>query len=88
VVKRGANWINKHSNIEHFKLVSTFSRIGNEHGGTCIHVRKYVQTKEQNCLQELCKEKDFEMSVAELLVLDYEIVLVGNNNNNNNISAF
>jgi hypothetical protein len=38
-----------------------------------MYVKEYVQTKEQNYLQELCKEKDFEVSTVELL--DYKIVL-------------
>jgi hypothetical protein len=45
------------TNIDHFKLVSAFRRISNEHGGSCIYVKEYVQTKERNCLQELCIEK-------------------------------
>jgi hypothetical protein len=54
-------------NIDHFKLGSCFSTISNEHGGSCIYIKEYVQTKEQNCLKELCKEKYFKMSIAELL---------------------
>jgi hypothetical protein len=61
-------------NIDHSKLVSTFSRISSEHGGSGIYVKEYVQTKVQNCLKELCKEKDFEISIVELF--DYNIVLV------------
>jgi hypothetical protein len=45
------------TNIEHFNLVSNFSKISNEHGGSCTYVKEYVKTKEQNCLQEFCKEK-------------------------------
>jgi hypothetical protein len=41
-----------------------------ERGGSCIYVRDRVQTKEQNCVQELCKDKDFEMSIVELV--DYK----------------
>jgi hypothetical protein len=55
------------TNINHFKLASNFSRIGDGHGGSCIYVRKYLQTKEVGCLQRLSKEKDFEMSVVELV---------------------
>jgi hypothetical protein len=55
---------------QHVKLVSTFGGISVEQGGSCI----YVETKEQNYLQELCKEKEFETSIGELL--DYRIVLV------------
>jgi exonuclease III len=61
-------------NINNFKFVSTFSRISSEHGGSCIFVKEHIQTKEQNYLEELCKRKDFEMSIVELL--DYNIVLV------------
>jgi exonuclease III len=60
-------------NIESFKLVSNFSRIRNEHGGSCIYVKEYLQTKELNYLQKLGKEKVFKMSVAELL--NYKVVV-------------
>jgi hypothetical protein len=62
------------TNIEHFELVSKFSRIRNERGGSCIYVGDRVQTKEQNCVQEFCKKKDFEMSIMEFV--DYKLVLV------------
>lgn len=39
-----------------------------------IYMKKNVQTKEQNWLQELFKERDIEMSIVELL--DYKIVIV------------
>jgi hypothetical protein len=39
-----------------------------------MYVKEYVQTKEQNCLQEICKAKYSEMSIVESL--DYKIVLV------------
>jgi CRISPR/Cas system CMR subunit Cmr6 (Cas7 group RAMP superfamily) len=39
-----------------------------------VHTKEYVQTKEENCLKESFKEKDFEMSVVELL--DCNILLV------------
>jgi hypothetical protein len=45
------------TNTEHFKLVSNFSRIRNEHGVSCIYVKEYVQTKEQNCLQDYVRNK-------------------------------
>jgi hypothetical protein len=32
--------------IEHFKVVSNFSRISNEKGVSCMYVKDYVQTKE------------------------------------------
>jgi hypothetical protein len=39
-----------------------------------MYVKWYVQSKEQNCLQLLHKENNFEMSIVELL--DYKIALV------------
>jgi hypothetical protein len=47
------------TNIDHFKLVSKFSRIRKEGGGSCIFVKDRVQTKELDSMQGLCKEKDF-----------------------------
>jgi hypothetical protein len=47
----------KEEHIGHFKSVSTSSKISSERGGLCIYVKEYVQTKEQNCLKELCKER-------------------------------
>jgi hypothetical protein len=61
-------------NIDHFKLASICSRISSGHGGSCIYVKEGIQTKEQNCLKELCKEKYVEMSIVELL--DFNIVFV------------
>jgi hypothetical protein len=51
--------------IDHFKLVSTFSRISGAHGGSCVCVKEHVQTKEQNCLTELGISKKTEMSIIE-----------------------
>jgi exonuclease III len=51
-----------------------YSRIRKEGGGSCIFVKDRVQTKELNSMQGLCKEKDFEMSILELV--DLKIVLV------------
>jgi hypothetical protein len=64
----------KFLNIDQFKLVSKFCRNNTEHGGSCIYVRQYLQIKEVNCFQETNREKDFEMTVVELL--DYKIVIV------------
>jgi hypothetical protein len=55
------------TNIEHFNLVSKFSRIRNEQGGSCIYVKEHVQTIELNYFQKLGKEKDLEVSAVELL---------------------
>jgi hypothetical protein len=46
----------------------------NGQGGSCIYVRKYLQTKKVDCVQGLSKEKDFELSVVELV--DYKFILV------------
>jgi hypothetical protein len=56
------------TNVDHFDVLSTFSIISNGHGGSNIYIYIYIyikeriQTKEQNCLQKLYKEKDFGMS--------------------------
>jgi exonuclease III len=55
------------TNIEHFNLVSKFSRIRNEHGGSCTYVKEHVQTIELNYFEKLGKETDFEVSAVELL---------------------
>jgi type III secretory pathway component EscR len=57
----------KLSYIDHFKLVSNFSKISSELEGSRIYVRKYLQNTEVNYFQRISKEKDFEMTVTELL---------------------
>jgi len=57
----------KLSNIDHFKIGSNFSKISSEHEGSCIYVRKYLKNTEVNYFQGISKEKDFEMTVTELL---------------------
>jgi hypothetical protein len=64
----------KFSDIDHFKLVSNFSKINSEHEGSCIYVRKYLQTTEVNYFQGISKEKDFEIIVLELL--EYKFIAV------------
>jgi exonuclease III len=64
----------KLTNISHFDLVSNFSRIRNGRRGPCIYVREYLQTKKVNCVQGLSKEKEFELSIVELV--DYKFILV------------
>jgi hypothetical protein len=51
----------KLSNIDQFKLLSNFNRNNTAHGGSCIYVRKYLQTKEVNYFKGINKGKDFEM---------------------------
>ena len=60
--------------IEQYKLVSHFSRKKYNHGGSCIYVKKSICTKEVSCLQGISVEKDFEMSMTE--VVDYGHIIV------------
>lgn len=71
LVKEGANGL---SNVNNFKLVSSYSRISSKHGGSCICVSKYLQTEEVNCFQVISKEQDFKMPVVELL--DSKFILI------------
>jgi len=57
-----------------FKLASNFSRSKSDHGGSCIYVKLHMQTKEINYLLGICKEKDLEMTVVE--ILDYKLTVV------------
>jgi len=59
----------KLSDIDHFKLVSNFSKISSEHEGSCIYVRKYLQTTGENYFQGISKEKDFKMTIIDKLEL-------------------
>jgi exonuclease III len=56
--------------FDKFKLASNFSGSKSDHGGSCIFVKHYVQTKEINYLQE----KDFEMTAVE--IMDYKLIIV------------
>jgi hypothetical protein len=60
--------------IDQYKLVSYFSRKNYNHGGSCIYVKKRTCTKDLNCFQGISVEKDFEMSVTELV--DYCCIIV------------
>jgi exonuclease III len=60
--------------VDGFKLTSNFSRSKSIHGGTCIYVKNYLQTREVNYIKEIGKEKDFEMSAVE--ILDYDLIFV------------
>ena len=55
------HWLNCHKlyakNINHFTLANAFCSRNNEHGGSCIFVRKGVITKELKPLIELGDEK-------------------------------
>ena len=60
--------------IDQYKLVSHFSRNMYDHGGSCIYVKKGIRTKELNCFKGIGAEKEFEMSVIELV--DYGCIIV------------
>jgi exonuclease III len=60
--------------IDEFKLTSNFSRSKSIHGGTCIYVKHYLQTKEVNYIKGISKEKDFEMTAVE--IPDYDLIVV------------
>ena len=60
--------------INEFKLTSNFRRSESSQGGTCIHVKHYLQTKEVYYLNGMSKEKDFEMSVVE--IRDYDMIIM------------
>jgi hypothetical protein len=64
----------KLSDTDHFKVVSNFSKISSEHEGSCIYVRKYLQTTEVNYFQGISKEKDFETTETELL--EYKFIVL------------
>jgi hypothetical protein len=65
------HWLNCHKlhaiNINNFILANAFNRKNNDHGGSCIFVKKGILTKELNSLNELREEKSFEISVIELV---------------------
>jgi hypothetical protein len=60
--------------VDEFKLTSNFNRSKIIHGGTCIYVKNYLQTRELNYIKGISKEKDFEMSAVENL--DYDLIVV------------
>ena len=72
------HWLNCHKlcaiNINHSTLDNVFCRRNGEHGGSYIFVRKGVITKELNSLIELGEEKNFELSVTELV--QYAIIVI------------
>jgi len=54
-----------------YKLVSCFSRKSHNHGGSCIYVKRNICTKGLNCCQDISVEKDFEVSMTELVDYGY-----------------
>ena len=62
--------------LDQYKLVSYFGRKNHNHGGSCIYVKKKISTKEVNYLQGISLEKDFEMSVSEVVTYGYIVVCI------------
>ena len=62
--------------IDEFKLASNFSRNKSSHGGSCIYVKHYMQTKEVYYMKGISKEKDFEMAAVEIQECELIIVCV------------
>ena len=57
--------------------MSYFSRNNYIHGGSCIYVKKKsICTKDLNCFLGISVEKEFEMSVTELVDYGYIIVCI------------
>ena len=54
------------STNESFKLASNFSRKHSKSGGSCIFIRNNIQTEQVEYLQELGKEKVFEISTIQM----------------------
>jgi len=62
--------------IDQYKLVSHFGRKNHKHGGSCIYAKKNIHTKDVNYLQGMSVEKDFEMSVSEVVTHGYIVVCI------------
>jgi len=62
--------------IDQYKLVSHFGRKNHNHGGSCIYAKKDIRTKDVNYLQGMSVEKDFEISVSEVVTHGYIVVCI------------
>ena len=65
-------------NWDQYKLVIYFSRKNHNHGGSCTYMKKVKNfcTKDLNCSQDISVEKDFELSMTELVDYGYIIVCI------------
>jgi hypothetical protein len=68
---------------DQYKLMSYFSRKNYNHGGSCMYVKKSIFTKDLNSFQDISVEKDFEMSMTELVVYGYIIVCIYRSSDSN-----
>jgi hypothetical protein len=72
-------WVKDYLKLIHiyqYLLVSYFSRKNYNHGGSCIYVKKSICTKDLNSFHGISVEKDFEMSVTELVDYGYIIMCI------------
>jgi hypothetical protein len=61
--------------IDQYKLVSYLSRKNYNHGGSCVYVKK-ASLLSSKLFQGISVEKDFEMSITELVDYGYIIVCI------------
>jgi hypothetical protein len=62
--------------IHNFKFISKFCRKEFKNGGSCIFGRKELSAKEVTSFQDLCCEKNFEMSVVEFVDLKWLLICI------------
>ena len=72
------HWLNhatlNSTNIANFKLVSAFCRKSNNYGGSCIYVKENILIRNIDNFASLDDEKNFEVSLIELV--DYKLHIV------------
>ena len=61
--------------LDQYKLVSYYGRKTSNHGGSCIYVKRSISTKDLNS-QDINVERDFEVSMTELINFGYIIVCI------------
>jgi len=61
--------------LDQYKLVSYFGRKTSNHGGSCIYVKRSICTKDLNP-RDISVERDFEVSMIELVDYGYIIVCI------------
>jgi hypothetical protein len=63
-------------NFDNYSLISKYCRKNKKHGGSCIYVNKYLETKPYNLFNNLNQEEHFEASIVELTQHNIIIVCV------------
>ena len=65
------HWLNYQNlistNIQNFKLASSFNRKYRTHGGSCIYVKDNISTKDMDYFTTFGEEINFELSLIELI---------------------